>query len=58
MIPTRVPFCAETPKGDFLAFRKKDFSGFFPKPFPGAMTITATSGISINVKALPFKKTF
>ena len=77
--PTRAPFCIGSPEGTPLFFRGKDFSGFSPEPFPGAITIaaattaiaiaitspviitaatTATDGIPIKVKILPFKETF
>ena len=39
--PMRVPFRAGSPEGNFLLFRGKDFSGFFPEPFPGVITTAA-----------------
>ena len=38
---TRTPFYIKSPEGSFLFLRGEDFSGFFPEPFPGAITVAA-----------------
>ena len=35
---TRTPVCAGSPEEDLPPFRKENFSGFSPEPFPGATT--------------------
>ena len=55
--PTRAPFYIKNPKGNPLFLRREDFSGFFPEPFPGAITpaalITATPAtITITTAAI------
>ena len=54
--PTRVPSRARNPKKDLPPFRKKDFSGFSPEPFPGAITAavitTATTTLIIIITAI------
>ena len=39
--PTYAPFCIKSPEGNFLFLRGKDFSGFSPELFPGAITAAA-----------------
>ena len=43
---TRAPFCIKSPKRNPPFLRGEDFSGFFPKLFPGVIT-TATSVTAI-----------
>ena len=51
--PTRAPSRAKSPERNLLPFRKKDFSGFFPEPFPKIITtaviITATLTVIIII---------
>ena len=55
--PTRALFCIRSPEGNFLFLRGEDFSGFFLKPFPRAITaaaviITAIIIITIIITAI------
>ena len=39
--PIHVPSRIESPEGNFFFLCGEDFSGFFPEPFPGAITTAA-----------------
>ena len=51
--PTCAPFYIKNLKGIPFFFRGEDFSGFFLKPFPGAITIAAAITAIITATA-PF----
>ena len=54
--PTYAPFYVKSPKGNPPFFHREDFSGFFPKPFPGVITpaalITATPTIATIITTI------
>ena len=50
--PTYAPFCVGSPEGIPLFLRGEDFLGFFPEPFPGAIT-TAAATITITIIITP-----
>ena len=51
--PIYTPFCIRSPEKIPFFFRGEDFSGFFPEPFPGAITTAATTTAIITATTPP-----
>ena len=45
------PFCMKSLKGNPFFLREEDFLGFFPKPFPGAITTAALATATVIIIA-------
>ena len=49
-----IPFYIGNPKRNPLFLRGEDFLGFFPEPFPGAITTAAATPTAIIIAIIPF----